>query len=70
MSAEIVGCSRGTPIASIARPMATHQIDALFVLDDSRRPVGLVSDVDLPAGEWLGTDRCNFKTLRTRLRAI
>lgn len=64
MSAEIVGCSRSTPIASIAKTMATHQIHALFVLDDSRHPVGVVSDVDLLAGEWLGTDRCNFKTLR------
>ena len=57
MSAEIVGCSRSTPIASIAKTMATHQIHALFVLDDSRHSVGVVSDVDLLAGEWLGTDR-------------
>lgn len=64
MSPEIVGCSRSTPIASMAKTMARHEIHALFVLDDRHRPVGVVSDVDLLAGEWLGTDGRNFKTLR------
>jgi CBS domain-containing protein len=63
MSRDIVGCSTSTPIASIAKAMATHQIHAVFVLDERRNPVGVVSDVDLLAGEWLGTDHINLKTL-------
>jgi CBS domain-containing protein len=65
MSSDIVACSPGTPIASIAKAMATHEIHAVFVLDDRRHPVGVVSDVDLLAGEWLGTDPVNLTTLRS-----
>ena len=43
--------------------MASRQVHAVFVLDDGR-PTGVVSDVDLLAGEWLGTDDATLAAIR------
>src|ERR1700749_3007311 len=64
MATDIVACAPETPIASIAQAMATRQVHAVFVVDTARRPIGLVSDVDLLTGEWLGTDGAALATMR------
>jgi CBS domain-containing protein len=69
MSRDVVACSRDTAIAVLAKTMATHQTHAIAVLDERRRPVGVVSDVDLLAGEWLGTDWANLAMLRATTAA-
>ncbi len=38
------------------------------MVDEARRPVGVVSYVDLLAGEGLGTDRANLRTLGATTR--
>jgi CBS domain-containing protein len=69
MSHEVVACGRKTAIAVLARTMAAHQTHAIAVVDARRRPVGVVSDVDLLAGEWLGTDWTNLRLLRATTAA-
>jgi CBS domain-containing protein len=64
MATDIVACAPETSIASIAQAMATRQVHAVFVVDTARRPIGLVSDVDLLTGEWLGTDGAALATMR------
>jgi CBS domain-containing protein len=49
--------------------MAAHRTHAVAVLDEARRPVGVVSDVDLLIAEWLGTDRAKLRTLRATTAA-
>jgi CBS domain-containing protein len=69
MSSDVVVCARDTRLGVLARMMADHQVHGVVVVDDSRRPVGVVSDVDLLAGEWLGTDRTNLRTLQAMTAA-
>lgn len=64
MSSEVVACARDTRLGVLARTMAAHHVHGIIIVDDSRRPVGVVSDVDLLTGEWLGTDRTNLRTLQ------
>jgi CBS domain-containing protein len=69
MSRDLVTCSLSAPIAALAVKMATHRVHAVFVIDDENRPAGLVSDVDLLTGEWLGTDQINLEMLRATTAA-
>jgi CBS domain-containing protein len=64
MTRGAISCAPTTPIPEVARLMAEHRIHAIFVLD-SGSPVGVVSDVDLLAGEWLATDAESLEVLRT-----
>jgi CBS domain-containing protein len=65
MSPEVVACAEDTPMPAIADAMISQQIHAVFVVDAHRRPVGIVSDTDLLAGEWLGTDGARLHALKT-----
>ncbi|MCB0102878.1 MAG: CBS domain-containing protein, partial [Anaerolineales bacterium] len=42
-----------------------HQVHALFVTDRDGRIVGVISDFDLMAGEWLSSDPESLNTMRT-----
>jgi len=64
MSREIVSCPGGASLASIALILAQKKVHAVFVLDDAGRPAGVVSDFDLLAGEWLGTDADSLQTMQ------
>ena len=64
MSRDVVSVSRAALIPEIARTMAKMHVREAFVLDDSR-PLGVISDIDLMAGEWLATDEDSFEVLRT-----
>jgi CBS domain-containing protein len=64
MSREIVSCPGGASLASIALTLAERKVHAVFVLDDDSRPAGVVSDFDLLAGEWLGTDAESLQTMQ------
>jgi CBS domain-containing protein len=41
-----------------------HRIHALVVTDRDGRPMGLISDFDLLAGEWLSADRESLEAMR------
>jgi CBS domain-containing protein len=62
MSAGVINCTPETPLREVARLMATYRVHAVFVLDygDDRDEAaelwGLVSDLDLVAGVWVGAD--------------
>jgi CBS-domain-containing membrane protein len=64
MSREIISCPAGASLASIASTIAKRKVHAVFVLDDAGRPAGVVSDFDLLAGEWLGTDAERFQAMQ------
>jgi CBS domain-containing protein len=65
MSREIVSCPGGASLAAIALTLSERKVHAVFVLDDAGRPAGVVSDFDLLAGEWLGTDAESLKTMQS-----
>jgi CBS domain-containing protein len=64
MSREIISCPAGASLASIASTLAERRVHAVFVLDDTGRPAGVVSDFDLLAGEWLSTDAESLQTMQ------
>ena len=64
MSREIISCPAGANLASIASTLVRRKVHAVFVLDDAGRPAGVVSDFDLLAGEWLGTDAESLETMQ------
>ncbi|MFF3754640.1 CBS domain-containing protein [Streptomyces sp. NPDC002018] len=47
MTRDVVSVRLDTPFKEIARTLADHDISAVPVLDDTGRPVGLVSEADL-----------------------
>jgi CBS domain-containing protein len=64
MSSEIISCTAGANLASIASTLAQRKVHAVFVLDDAGLPAGVISDFDLLAGEWLGTDAESLETMQ------
>lgn len=64
MHAGLITCAPDTDLAHVAALLREHHIHALVVIDASKQPVGLVSDTDLLAGEWLGGSAENVTILR------
>lgn len=47
MTASVVTCGPDTPLSQVARKMCNNDCGAIPVLDDQRRPVGIVTDRDI-----------------------
>jgi CBS domain-containing protein len=64
MRPGVITCSTNLPIGQVTRRLVEHEVHALFVEDDQGTIVGLISDIDLLAGEWLFTDEDSLKVLQ------
>lgn len=64
MHAGLITCPRATPLGEAAALLTRHRIHALVVVDDRGEPVGLLSDFDLLAGEWLSADAESLAVMR------
>jgi predicted transcriptional regulator len=53
MHGGLITCSRETRLGQAAALIAQHGIHALIVADDAGSPLGVLSDTDLLAAEWL-----------------
>ena len=47
MHAGVLTCSADTPLGEVAGIMTKHRVHAVAVIDDKRRPIGLVSALDV-----------------------
>ena len=56
MHPGVMTCSPTTLLGQVAVLLNQHQVHALFVIDDLGRIIGIISDFDLMAGEWLSSD--------------
>ena len=56
MHRDLVSCSPETRLGDAASLLVRHRVHALVVADSDGRPLGVLSDTDLLAGEWLSTD--------------
>ncbi len=56
MNPEPITCSPDATVALVARLMGQNRIGSVIVVDDDRRPVGIVTDRDL-AVRIVGTER-------------
>ncbi len=57
MHEGLISCEPGAPLGEVARLLRANQVHSLVVIDPSSGgAVGVISDTDLLAGEWLATD--------------
>ena len=49
MHAGVLTCSADTPLVEVAGIMTKHRVHAVAVIDDKRRPIGVVSALDVVA---------------------
>jgi CBS domain-containing protein len=64
MRPGLVTCARGTSLGEAAALLTEHRVHALVVVDEAGVPVGLLSDFDLMAGEWLSADAESLAAMR------
>lgn len=64
MNHRLITCAPTTPLGEVAALLRQHRIHAILVADDKKHAIGVVSDTDLLAGEWLGDSPENVATLR------
>jgi CBS domain-containing protein len=65
MFPEVVTCSPDLPLGKVAKLLAEHHLHALFVMNDEMMPVGVITDYDVLAGEWLSGDPDSLKVMRS-----
>ena len=64
MHPGVITCKPDANLGQVATLLDQHQVHALFVIDRDGRIVGVISDFDLMAGEWLSSDPESLNTMR------
>jgi CBS domain-containing protein len=64
MHSGLFTCPSESRLGDVARLLVEHHVHAVIVTDASGEPAGVVSDTDLLAGEWLGTDEVSLSTMQ------
>ena len=62
------GVERGRPeisLGQVAKLLAEHHIHSLFIFNGEQLPVGVITDYDLMAGEWLSRDLESLAVMST-----
>lgn len=58
-------CRTDATLGQVAVLLSQHHVHALLVVDENHHPLGIISDYDLLAGEWLSADPQGLATMRT-----
>lgn len=64
MHANLITCKAEATLGQVAVLLHHHHVHALVVVDRDGRPVGIISDFDLLAGEWLSSDPESLTAMR------
>jgi CBS domain-containing protein len=64
MHRGLITCRQDTSLGQAAVLLSQHRIHSLVVADRDSRPVGILSDFDLMAGEWLSADAESLAVMR------
>jgi CBS domain-containing protein len=64
MHKGLIICRPETSLGQVAKLLNVHRIHALVVAEQSDTPLGIISDFDLLAGEWLSVDEKSLNTMR------
>jgi CBS domain-containing protein len=65
MHPEIYTCRPDLPLGEVAKKLSKYHIHALFVTNDGEMPVGVITDYDVLAGEWLSADPVGLNVMRS-----
>jgi CBS domain-containing protein len=64
MRPGLLTCSPDTPLGQVAILLRERRVHALIVSNPTEAPLGLISDFDLLAGEWISTDKESLATMK------
>lgn len=64
MHPGVLTCQPSASLGQVAVLLTQHRVHALVVSDPEGRPLGIISDYDLLAGEWLSVDDESLSTMR------
>jgi len=64
MHRGLITCRQDAALGQVAVLLYQHHVHALVVVDRDGRPVGILSDFDLMAGEWLSADAQSLEVMR------
>jgi len=68
MHPGFVTCSPAATLGQVAVMLHQQHVHALVVADRDGRPIGIISDFDLLAGEWLAINNESTATRRRKVR--
>ena len=64
MHKGLITCPPNASLGQIATLLTKNHIHALIVAEHTDQPLGIISDFDLLAGEWLSVDKESLDTMR------
>jgi CBS domain-containing protein len=64
MRPTLITCPATATLGEVAVQLVRQRVHALFVIDTQGQPLGLLSDIDLLAGEWLSTGPDSLARMR------
>ena len=64
MHIGLLTCNPDATLGQVAVLLTQHHVHALIVVDGEKQPLGIISDYDLLAGEWLSGDTQGLATMR------
>ena len=64
MHKGLLVCPSNASLGQVASMLTEHHVHALIVADQADQPLGIISDFDLLAGEWLSVDEESLNTMR------
>jgi CBS domain-containing protein len=64
MHKGLITCNPNATLGEVAVLLHKHRIHALVVADDNGQALGIISDFDLLAGEWLSSDSESLNAMR------
>jgi CBS domain-containing protein len=64
MHPGLLTCRKNATLGQVAVLLTQNHVHALIVADRDKRPIGIISDYDLLAGEWLSADSQSLATMR------
>lgn len=65
MHLGVITCTADATLGEVAVMLTQHHVHALVVADRDGRPLGIISDFDVLAGEWLSVDPVSLEAMRT-----
>ena len=65
MHRGVISCRPDATLGQVAVMLFQHHIHSLVVTDRDDRPVGIITDYDLLAGEWLSADLESLAVMRS-----
>lgn len=64
MHKGLITCDPGASLGQVANTLDEHKVHALVVVNEMDTPLGIISDFDLLAGEWLSVDDESLNAMR------